>query len=73
MLSLYINQVMNKHGVSRRCFTETDVKHFKSGALRTITNIVHEYCEVGEVVWIILLEVLSIKSHQLHPYLCSYF
>ena len=30
---------MNKHGVSRRCFTEADVKDFKSGALRTITNI----------------------------------
>ena len=25
---------MNKHGVSRRWFTETDVKHFTSGALR---------------------------------------
>ena len=29
---------MNKHGVSRRWFTETDVKYFKSGELRTITN-----------------------------------
>ena len=29
---------MNKHGVSR-WFTEADVKHFKSGALGTITNI----------------------------------
>ena len=64
---------MNKHGVSIRCFTETDVKHFKSGALRTITNIVQEYCEVGKVVWIILLEVFCIKSHLLHPYLCLYF
>ena len=35
---------MNKHGVSRRQFTETDVKHFKSGALKTITNtVVKEY------------------------------
>ena len=30
---------MNKHGVSRGWITEADVKHFKSGALRTITNI----------------------------------
>ena len=30
---------MNKHGVSRRSFTEANIKHFKSGALRTITNI----------------------------------
>ena len=30
---------VNNHGVSRRWFTETDVKHFKSGGLRTITNI----------------------------------
>ena len=31
--------MVNKHGVSRRQFTEADVKHFKSAALRTITNI----------------------------------
>ena len=30
---------MNNHGVSRRWFIEFDVKHFKIGALRTITNI----------------------------------
>ena len=30
---------VNNHGVSRRWFTETDVKHFKSSALRTTTNI----------------------------------
>ena len=30
---------MNKHGVSRRWFSEADVKDFKSGALRKITNI----------------------------------
>ena len=29
---------MNKHGVSR-WFTEANVKHFNSSALRTITNI----------------------------------
>ena len=29
---------MNKHGVSRRWFTETDVKYFKSSELRIITN-----------------------------------
>ena len=30
---------MNKHGVSRKWFTEVDVKDFKSGALRTTTEI----------------------------------
>ena len=30
---------MNEHGVSREWFTEADVKDFKSGALRTITEI----------------------------------
>ena len=34
---------MNKHGASRRWFTEADVKHLKSGALRTITSINHKY------------------------------
>ena len=29
---------MNKHGVSSRWFTEAEVKYFKSGALRTVTN-----------------------------------
>ena len=33
---------MNKHVVSRRWFTETDVKHFKSGALKKMTNIAHK-------------------------------
>ena len=36
--ALIIHQV-NKHRDSRRWFTEADVKHFKSGTLRTITNI----------------------------------
>ena len=36
--TLIIHQV-NKHRDSRRWFTEADVKHFKSGTLRTITNI----------------------------------
>ena len=31
---------VNNHGVSRRWFTETDVKHFMSSTLRTITNII---------------------------------
>ena len=30
---------MNKHGVSRKSFTEANVKDFKSVALRTTTNI----------------------------------
>ena len=29
---------MNKLGVFSRWFTEADVKYFKSGALRTVTN-----------------------------------
>ena len=34
---------MIQHGVSRRLFTEANVKRFKSGALRTITNITRGY------------------------------
>ena len=30
---------MNKLGVSRRSFSEADVKYLKNGALKTITNI----------------------------------
>ena len=33
---------MNKHIVSRRWFTETDVKYFKSAALKKMTNIAHK-------------------------------
>ena len=29
---------VNNYGVSSKWFTETDVKHFKSGALRTIST-----------------------------------
>ena len=36
---VFIIHQVNKHGVSRRWFTEADVKDFKSGALRTIPNI----------------------------------
>ena len=39
-----VQHVMNKHGVSRSWYTETDVKYFKSGALSTITNIVEKEC-----------------------------
>ena len=42
MLVFIIHRV-NKHAVSRRWFTETDVKHFKSSALRIITNIAEKY------------------------------
>ena len=35
----FIKHQMNKHGVSARQITGTDVKHFKSGALKTIPNI----------------------------------
>ena len=36
---VFIMHQVNNHGISRKWFTETDVKHFKSGALRTITDI----------------------------------
>ena len=41
-----INQ-MNKHGLSRRQFTETDAKHFKSGALTIITD--KDYTSYGKL------------------------
>ena len=37
---VFIVHQVNKHGVSRRWFTEADVKDFKSGALRTTTDII---------------------------------
>ena len=36
---VFVTHQVNKHGVSRRWFTEANVEHFKSGALKTITNI----------------------------------
>ena len=36
---VFIIQQVNNHGLSRRWVTETDNKHFKSGALEIITNI----------------------------------
>ena len=44
---MIIHQV-NKHRVSRRCFTEADVKDFKSGALQTTTNITRTGFELSE-------------------------
>ena len=40
-----IHQV-NKHGVSKRFFTEDDVKDFKIGALRITTNITRTVFEL---------------------------
>ena len=41
---------MNKHGVSRRWFAKTDVKYFKSDALRIITNTTgKEYTLCGKM------------------------
>ena len=41
---------MNKHGFSRRCITETETKDFKTGTLRTITNITEkEYTFYGKL------------------------
>ena len=39
-LSYLIKHQANKHGVSRRWFIQADIKDFKSGLLRTITNII---------------------------------
>ena len=39
ILSSLYTSCMHKHGVSRKWFTETDVKYFKSDVLKTITNI----------------------------------
>ena len=36
---VFIIHQVNKHGVSRRWYTDADVKDFKRGALRTTTNI----------------------------------
>ena len=38
-------QQVNNHGVFRRWFVETDVKYFKSGALKAITNITRSMVE----------------------------
>ena len=37
---VFIIHQVNEQGVSRRCFTDADVKDFKSGALRIIRNII---------------------------------
>ena len=39
---------MNKHGISRKLFTEANVKHFKSGALRTMTDITRSMVNWGK-------------------------
>ena len=36
---VFIIHQVNDHRVSGRWFTEADIKYFKIGALRTITNI----------------------------------
>ena len=51
---------MNKHGVSRGWITEADVKHFKSGALRTITNITKSM-----INWKKISKILFIGTEQL--------
>ena len=37
---VFIIHQVNKHGVSTNWFTEADGKHFRSSALRTITNTI---------------------------------
>ena len=50
---VFIIHQVNKNGVSGRWFTETDVKHFNSGAQRTITNIARGIPSMGnEKKWI---------------------
>ena len=46
---VFIMHQVYKHGVSGRCITETGVKHIRSGALRTITNIAKEYTFYGKL------------------------
>ena len=47
---VFIKHQVNIHGVSRRWITETDVKHFKSGTLRAITNVAEkEYTFYGQL------------------------
>ena len=64
---------MNKHGVSRRWFTETYVKLFEDDALRTITNITEkEYAFYGKLKKIISSQVyLSIDTEQ-HILKCEF-
>ena len=57
---------MRKHGVSRKWFTETNVKHFKTGALRAITNIAEEYILHGKVKKRIPLQVCTKSTFHRH-------
>ena len=56
---------MNKVGVSRRWFTEADVKHFNCGALRTITNITRSMItEKKEFLHRCISKILFIDTEQ---------
>ena len=58
---------VNKQEVSRRCFTEADVKDFKTGALRTTTNITRSGFELTvsrlENLTYFCIIVIPKKSH----------
>ena len=60
---------MNIHGVSRRWITETDVKHFKSGTLRAITNVAEkEYTFYGQLKKLLhrcISKILFVDTEQL--------
>ena len=54
---------MNKHGVSRRWFTEADVKHFKNGTLQT--NITRSMVNCKKEFLYSISKPLFIDIHQL--------
>ena len=57
---------MNNHGVSKGWFTEAGVKHFKSGALQTITNITKSMVnQKKKFLHRCILKILFIDAEQL--------
>ena len=66
-----INQV-NNHGLSRRWIADTEIKHLKSGAFRTITNIAEkESTSYGKLKRIPSQTLCS--WIQKYEFLCRYF
>ena len=51
-------------GVSRRWFTKADVKYFKSGALRTITNITKSMVNWKKFLYRCISKILFIDTEQ---------
>ena len=63
-----IHQV-NKHGISRRWFTEADVKDFKSGVLRPTTkliakyNLFFQYCDSKKILFYYFCDTKLCAKH----------